>query len=172
MKRWGGNSLKVTTGDHAKHVQMSWLSRNRETAWQMKPSISSQQSDCFVAAFLFSPSRQNRHDTHVALCVCVCECVSPVSFQVNVEKHEIWALNNSIPAPKWLSGLKMWGERTVGDLASEESTCYATAYFLLHNAAVSEWEISPTTLFPLYQMPRPISSRRIYAYMLTSWLAI
>lgn len=29
----GGNFLKVTARDHSKHIQMSWLSRKRETVW-------------------------------------------------------------------------------------------------------------------------------------------
>jgi len=51
LLRWGdvwrgvGDTLKVTAGDHGKHIQMSWLSSGREKVWWMKPTTSSLQSD-------------------------------------------------------------------------------------------------------------------------------
>lgn len=45
--------------------------------------------------------------------------------------------------------LKTFSERTVDDLAGKKSTCYATTYFSLRNAAVSKWKLSPTILFSL-----------------------
>lgn len=117
------------------------VSRNRE--WQTKPSISSQQSECFIAAVFFFLSPESAQHT-----------CGPVSFQANVEKREsepsitVFLLQLGGPYPLPVSEtLKTLGEWTVGDLASEKCTCYATAYFLLHNAAVSEWKISSTVLF-------------------------
>lgn len=101
-------------------------------------------------------------------------------IQRECQEQETWALDYTIPTPNWLScplvfspsfrrQCKTLGEGTVGNLASQETTCYATVYLLLHNAAVSEWKISPSILS---RFPSPISSGKQCAYMLTRRLAI
>lgn len=59
---------------------------------------------------------------------------------------EMWPLDYTTPAPNWLSGprsfpptfrhRKTLGEGTVGNLASQDTACYATVYLVLHNTAV------------------------------------
>lgn len=107
-----GGSLKVTAGDHGKHIQMSWPSDNRKKVWWAKPEMSSRQNESFYFSLV---SRLGRMQT----CCFDCTLLFEVTWKVKSLDNRCLTLFSSSCHTTTPKAFDIW---TAGDFASEKST--------------------------------------------------
>lgn len=151
----------MTTRHHTNYIQMRWLSRNRGVNLQNETKkIILGEIHCFVTLLFF----------FFFFLLLELRCME-AQFQRECQEQETWALDYTIPTPNWLSGplvlspscrrhCKTLGEGTVGNLASQETTCYATSISSYITLQFQNERLAPlySPVFPRSHRPQPSQS--------------